>query len=199
MAYITVAHFKTNLGITDSTDDAIIQVWINCAQKTIDSYTGRTFEAAADSTKKFTPLREDWGGNLWWDGVTRGLQLDLCQLTSITNGDGNLIPTAAVVLLPQNMPVKTAIKIKSNTQYVWTYTGSPDESISIVGRWAYSITAPDDIVGTCYELAKYLYQNRESNPSSSQQIISADGVALAPNEIPRTIISLMSPYVRRSW
>jgi hypothetical protein len=199
MAYITVAQFKTNLGITDSTDDAIIQVWINCAQKTIDSYTGRTFEAAADSTKKFTPLREDWGGTLWWDGVTLGLQLDLCQLTSITNGDGNLIPTTAVVLLPQNMSVKTAIKIKSNTQYVWTYTGSPDESISIVGRWAYSITAPDDIVGTCYELAKYLYQNRESNPSSSQQIISADGVALAPNEIPRTIISLMSPYVRRSW
>jgi hypothetical protein len=199
MAYITLAQFKTNLGITDSTDDTIIQVWIDCAQKTIDSYTGRTFEAAADSTKKFTPLREDWGGNLWWDGVTLGLQLDLCQLTSITNGDGNLIPSGAVVLLPQNMPVKTAIKIKSNTQYVWTYTGSPDESISIVGRWAYSITAPADIVGTCYELAKYLYQNRESNPSSSQQIISADGVALAPNEIPRTIISLMSPYVRRSW
>lgn len=199
MAYITVAQFKTNLGITDSADDAIIQVWINCAQKTIDTFTGRTFEAAADTTKKFTPLREDWGGTLWWDGVTLGLDLDLCQLTSITNGDGNLIPTTAVVLLPMNMPVKTAIKIKSNTQYVWTYTGSPDESISIVGRWAYSITAPDDIVGTCYELAKYLYQNRESNPSSSQQIISADGVALAPDEIPKTIISLMKPYVRRSW
>lgn len=199
MAYITVSQFKTLLGITSDTDDGIIQICISNASKTIETYTGRLFECAADTTKKFTPLREDWGGTLWWDGLTLGLDLDLCQLTSITNGDGSAIPTTAVVLLPMNMPVKTAIKIKSNTQYVWTYTGAPDEAVSIVGRWAYSITPPDDIVGTCYELTKYLYQNRESNPTSAQQTISADGVPIPPDQIPKLITNLMRPYVRRSW
>ena len=198
MAYITVAQFKTFLGITDSTDDGIIQICIDGAQTFINTHTGRTFEAAADTTRKFTPLREDFGGSLWWDGMTLGLDTDLCQLTTITNGDGNLIPSTAVVLLPSNFTAKSAIKIKANTQYVWTYTGSPDESVSIVGRWAYSITAPADIVSACYELTKYFYQNRESNPQSAQQIISADGAVIAPDAILKTIISLINPYVRRS-
>lgn len=198
MAYITVAQFKTFLGITDSSDDGIIQICINSAQQTIDTYTARTFEAAADTTRTFTPLLEDWGGSLWYDGVTLGLDADLCQLTTITNGDGNQIPGNSVVLLPMNFSAKSAIRIKSNTQYVWTYTGSPDGSVSIVGRWAWSVTAPADIVGAAYELTKYFYQNRESNPTSAQQIISADGVVIAPDAIPKIIVSLLKPYKRRS-
>jgi hypothetical protein len=198
MAYITLAQFKTFLGITSASDDGIIQICINSAQQTIDTFTARTFEAAADTTRVFTPLREDFGGSIWWDGATLGLDADLCQLTTITNGDGNLIPSGAVVLLPLNFPTKSAIKIKSNTQYVWTYTGSPDGAVSITGRWAWSVTAPADIIGAAYELTKYFYQNRESNPTSAQQIISADGVPIAPDAIPKIIVSLLKPYKRRS-
>ena len=55
MAYITTAQLKSYMGITASTDDALLALCIDRAQSTIESYTNRKFEATADTTRKFTP------------------------------------------------------------------------------------------------------------------------------------------------
>lgn len=199
MAYTTVADLKSYMGITDSTDDALLTVLIGAAQKQIETLTGRIFEAAADTTRKFTPLGVDYDGNLWGDGITLGLDTDLYSLTSITNGDGSNIPTNAVSLLPLNGVPYSAIRIKLNTQYVWTYTGSPDGSVLITGRWAYSLTAPADVVELTKETAARMYRRRNGTENRITDAISADGVFLPAQKLPDDLGKLLTPYIRRGW
>ena len=85
MAYTDVSTLKQYLGITGNTDDALLSSLITRAQAAIDTYTGRTFEASADTTKYFDCLPPYVHGyELTW--TTLGL--DLCQITSVTNGNG---------------------------------------------------------------------------------------------------------------
>lgn len=199
MAYTTVADLKTYMDISTSTDDALLTVLIGAAQKQIETLTGRVFEVAADSTRVYTPLGPDYGGNLWIDGITLGLDYDLCQLTSITNGDGANIPTNAVSLLPLNGVPYSAIRIKLNQAYAWTYTGSPDGSVSIVGRWGYSITPPADVVELTKETAARMYRRRNGTENRITDSISADAVFMPAYRLPDDIAKLLTPYRRIGW
>lgn len=199
MAYTTVADLKTYMDISGSTDDSLLGVLIGAAQKQIETKTGRVFEVPADTTRRFTPLGVNYDGSLWYDGLTLGLDFDLCQLTSIINGDGSNIPTNAVVLLPLNGVPYSAIRIKLNTQYVWTYTGSPDGSVAIVGRWGWSITPPADIVECTKELAARMYRRRNGTETRVMDAISADGVSMKSFKLPDDIADLLEPYRRIGW
>lgn len=199
MAYITVAQLKTFLDISDSTDDALLTDIISSAQAEIETLTGRKFEIPADTTRKFTPLGEYYGGSLWNDGLTLGLDYDLYSLTSITNGDGSSIPTNAVILLPINGVPYSAIRIKLNTAYIWTYTGAPDGSVSIVGRWGYSLTPPADIVQLTKLIAQRFYKERNGTENRITDAISADGVFLPGFKQPDNIAKLLAPYIRKGW
>ena len=199
MAYTNATDLKTYMDISGSTDDALLTVLISAAQKQIETLTGRVFEAAADTTRRFTPLGPNYDGNLWLDGITLGLDTDLYSLTSITNGDGSNIPTNAVSLLPLNGIPYSAIRIKLNTQYVWTYTGSPDGAVQITGRWAYSLTPPADVVQLTKETAARMYKRRNGTENRITDAISADGVFLPAFKLPDDIAKLLTPYIRRGW
>lgn len=199
MAYITVSQLKTYLKISSSSEDSLLTDIIAAAQKQIESLTGRIFEVPADTTRKFTPLGEFYGGSLQRDGLTLGLDYDLCQLTSITNGDGSNIPTNAVILLPLNSVPCAAIRIKLNTAYIWTYTGSPDGAVSITGRWGYSITPPDDIVQVTKLIAQRMYKERDGTENRTTDSISADGSFMPGSQQPDNIAKLLKPYRRLGW
>ena len=199
MAYITVSDLKTYLKISSSSEDSLLSDLIDAAQKQIETLTGRLFEVSADTTRRFTPLGRDYDGSLWLDGQTLGLDFDLCQLTSITNGDGSNIPTNAVVLLPLNGVPYSAIRIKLNTQYIWTYTGTPDGSVAIVGRWGWSITPPADVKQCTRLIAERMYKERNGTENRVTDAISADGVFMPGFKQPDHIAKLLAPYRRLGW
>lgn len=198
MAYITAAELRAYIGAVSTSDDTQLGYAAEDAQQMVDDYCNRTFEASTDTTRTYNALDLRYGGAVDAPLNTLYLDVDLCQLTSVTNGNGQVIPAEALVLLPQNFTPAYAIKIKMNTSYVWTYVGVPDTAISVVGRFAYSITVPKGIKRATLALAKYLYKGRTSTVDTDRAVLSADGVVLPGKNIPDAITAALEPYRRRS-
>jgi maltoporin len=199
VAYITATDLKNYMKINGNSDDTQLALFADRAQHVVDSYTHRVFEwAGAGTVKKFTPVSYLDGGDLY-DMYTLSLGLnEFYELTSITNGDGVAISTSDVVLLPQNITPKYAVRIKSSANKTWTYTTTIEESVSITAKWAYSATAPADIVQAALRIGAYLYRQRDGTPDSDRPIVSADGVVLSAPRIPSDVLELLRPYRRRS-
>jgi hypothetical protein len=152
---------------------------------------GRRFEVISDSTRHFDALRDvDQGLRRLW------LDEDLCQITSITNGDGVVIPVGQYVTNPRNETPYYAITLKLSSDYVWTYEDSPEDAIAIVGRWGYSTAAPADIAQAVLELAAYEYRRRSSSSSADQQVVTASGSVIVPSCVPKNIMAVFSGYRR---
>lgn len=198
MAYCELADLKTYLNdITDSRDDALLTDMIAAAQKIIDTYTRRTFEASADTTRRFDAVRDVGSMD---NGVDRVLWLDhdLCQITSITNGDATTVTTGQYVTEPRNYTPWYAIALRTSANIAWTYDDEPENAIAIVGRWAYSITAPDDIQWACKRLAAYLYRQKDTSSEAERPIMSASGASILPSKLPADVRDVLDRYVRRT-
>lgn len=198
MAYLTVAALKTYLGIQSSADDSLLADIVHEAQHVVDDYCNRTFEAAADTTRYYNALDIRYGGRVDAFQNTLLLDVDLCQLTTVVNGNGDTIPNNALVLLPTNFVPSYAIKIKMNTAYVWTYIGTPDTAIVVTGRFAYSITCPTAIRAATRRLAGYMYRAKDNTAETDRSIMSADGVSIAAPAIPTDVTRMLEPYRRQS-
>jgi len=201
MAYVTTAQLKSYMGITSSSDDALLSACIDRAQSVINSYTNRVFESTADATRYYTPIIDRLNNALGYTGdlvddFTIDTNFDLISLTSITNGDGSNVPLNAVITLPANFTPAYAIRIKQASGYFWTYTGSPESSVTIVGRWGYSLTAPANIQQACLRIASGFYRQRDGSPDLSQSIISADGSAIVSSAMRADVKQILDPYKR---
>ena len=189
MAYTTTAEVKTYLDISGAGDDALLSDLIDAAQTWIDKFTHRTFEAAADSTRYFDVSRRNVDGSmLWLDG-------DLAAITTVTNGDSIEVASDEYTTIPRNVTPFNRLRILSNSGKVWTYTTEWMDAISIVGKWAYSTSAPDDIAQACLELASFLYRRRD-HPTFTITSIET-GTVVTPTGIPPSIVQTLKPYVRR--
>jgi len=192
MAYTTAADVKTYLAISGAGDDALITALIARAQAAIDRYTERTFEASADSTRKYSPLRDVMLDTLYLDG-------DLCQITSVkTDADdpsgATTIPATAYITEPRYRTPYYAIRLV-DTDYTWEYYDIPENGIEITGRWAWSTSAPADVVQACTRLAAYYYRQRDAQvfDVTAQPEL---GQITIPQGLPADIRALLAPYKR---
>lgn len=127
--YCSLTDLKTYLNVTENTDDALLQLMLDAATSRIDSRCGRTFQAAADSTRYFDPSMDLLRGELWLDE-------DLSYLTTLTNGDATDV-TASAYTNPRNVTPYYSIGLKTSATAAWTYTNDPQNAIAVTGRWAY--------------------------------------------------------------
>jgi hypothetical protein len=96
MAYITVAELQRELGVLDDpVDELAMEGVIADAQDIIERTTHRRFEVTADETRTVDYNEETVNGR------TLTLPWDLCQITSITNGDGTSITPSQYVTTPR--------------------------------------------------------------------------------------------------
>jgi len=190
MAYIALADVKAYLKIeSDKTnDDAVISGLITRAQAMIDTITTRHFEAAADTTV-YLDAEQDVDGKYLYFGD------DICAVTSIVNGDGVAVDPAEYVLLGRHAPYYAAI-LKATCWTSWTYTDSPENAIAVTGRWAYSITPPDDIVQAALRLVAWLYKQRDSVGDIAAPAVSPSGQIIIPAAMPQDVRYLLNPYRR---
>ena len=183
MAYTTVADLKTYLGIenTNTADDTLLTTLIARAQSMIDAQVGRTFEAAADTARKFSYA--DIDGALLWFGA------DCAQITSVINGDSTVFVATEYWTQPINAKPYYGLKLKP--QYGLAWDGWTDD-ITVTGRWAYSVTAPADIIQACTRLAAWLYRLRD-NAQLDQAIITGN-VTVLPATIPNDVATILGQY-----
>ena len=190
MAYTTAAAVKTYLGETGSGDDTLLATLVTAAQGWIDIHTGRTFEASADSTRYFDCLSPTV------DGSRLYLDTDLCAITSVTNGDSVVVASNEYVTEPRNGTPYFALTLLGSKGKAWTYSTDPQKAITIVGKWAYSTSAPATIVQACTRLAAYLYRQKDAQVFDVTAMPEA-GVISVPQGMPKDVRLMLQPYVRR--
>ena len=209
MAYTTTALVKTYLGVTSSSDDALIGTLIVRAQAMVDKHTARTFEASTDVTKYFDSVmnvdapinrrgylvRDSYGTTLYF---SEGLELAQAP-TTVTNGDATvLVLNTDFVTEPVNTAPYFGLAMMTSSSNVWTQaaSGASQRAVSVLGRWAYSVSAPDDIVAATIRLVSFMYRQRESNADLDRAISVSDGMVLHPSKIPADIATILLPYKR---
>ena len=185
MAYVSAADLKTYLGVTGAGDDALLAVLITGAQQAVDNYCRRTFEASADSTRYYTVFKDTDNFVLWLDE-------DLCAITSITNGDSVAVAADEYTTIPKNETPYYKIKLLASGGKSWTYDDDPEDAITIVGKFAYSTTAPADIVQATKRLAAFYYRQKDS-PLVDVTAIEAGTVIRTPG-MPPDVKALLMPY-----
>lgn len=206
MAYITVQELQRELGVfDDNIDELSFEDVIADAQDIIERTTHRRFEVTADETRTV-----DYN-----DMTVRGRSLflpwDLCQITSITNGDGTSITPSQYVTMPRlnaesggivSLPSNTdawpwyEITLLSSSSVAWTYETDPEAAISIVGRWGFSVTPPAAIKRACARLAAWLYTQRDDLRDRVDTAVSEDGILLLMSDLPTDVQRRLLPFVR---
>lgn len=192
MAYCNNTDVKTYLEIEKADDDTLLTSLIARAQAAIDSYCHRTFEAENDTTRNFDALEDV-------DGDTLYLDEDLCGITTVTNGDSDstVVTSSQYVTQPRNSTPYYAIKIRSDANVTWEYDDYHEGAISIAGKWAYSETAPADVVQACVRLAAWMYKQRDSAGHDADKVVRSEaGFILTPGSLPKDVMTLLAPYKR---
>jgi hypothetical protein len=184
MAYTDATALKRYLGISASTDDTLLGECITRAQAVIDSITGRTFEASADTTRYFDSCAID--------GRELILDHDLCAITTVTNGDDVVVSASDYTVRPRNRTPWYALRLKLESEVLWD--GTTDE-IAILGKWAYSTTAPNTIVQVAIRLAAWFYKQKDNHADMDRALVVGDMTVL-PAKLPSDIAELLKPYRR---
>lgn len=188
MAYTTNTALKTYLDVTGSSDDELMTTLIANAQVAIDNHCRQTFEAESDTTRYFDAVDDV-------DGPDLILDAPLCAITTVTNGDGTTVASSKYVTTPRNGTPWHKLTLKTNAGIAWTYSGTPENAISIEGKWAYSEEPPPDVVQACLLLAGYLYRRRNNALDLDRTVVVSDAI-IQPLSIPRDVLTLLRPYRR---
>lgn len=206
MAYCKREQLKNYLGVSEGTDDVLIEELIVRSQKAIDNYCGRTFEASGETTKYYDVPAD--GDEVYIDGVTRTsrgartLYLDDDLLTistsGLTNGDGTVISSTYYDLLPINRTPKYAIRLKQSSPYSWcgSSAGVTENIISVKGTWGFATTAPADIAHATIRLAAYYYRQKDAQVFDVTAL-PEEGVMMIPVGLPKDVMKIIEPYRRR--
>lgn len=188
--YVSVADLKAYLGVTGTADDALLTSLIARAEKAIEVYCGRSFTCAADTTRNFTVGVDTDGDTLWFDE-------DLCAVTTVTtDADGTpitLVRNTDFVTVPRNTTPWYGLKIISGSDYSWDYTTNAEMGITVLGRWAYSTTPPQDIIHATTRLSGYYYRQKDAQTYDTTAIPDA-GVLMIPQGMPKDVKMILDSY-----
>lgn len=132
--YITAAELKSYLRITDTADDALVDLWVTTVSRNVDDYCGRQFGQVASAEDRYYPTFYDRPEGAWFAELD-----DLDDTTGLTlaDEDGTAVTAATsttdgYTLLPRNAPVKgypyTQVKL----------TGWSGGELTAHGLWGWS-------------------------------------------------------------
>lgn len=178
MAYPTLTDLKAFCSISSSADDTLLTTILDGVIDDCKRQTSREFVASA-SVKEFD-ARYIKGYFLLGDLP------DFVTVTSITNGDGQVIPSGVYQTQPLVTP-HTAISLRKRSGYVWTDEPDP---IQIDATWGYSTDVPNAIKLSILIQSKAIYQ---------QRLTGAAVAAATPGGVFMQAEVALVPAVREAW
>jgi hypothetical protein len=183
MAYTTLADVKTYLGISESTDDTLLTALITAAQKILEMEIGQIFEAASNTNRYFDAVADVEDRTLYFDRVC-------AAINSVTNGDGNEVTSSEYVTEPRNDAPFYAVTLKGSSTVTWTYSTTPENAITVSGKWAWTASAPADIVQATKRLAGYLYSIKDAQTFDVTAVAELGGM-LIPKGLPADVFAIV--------
>ena len=198
--YATLAQAKDlkRITSTDTTDDATIELMIEDASRLIDAICNRWFYAYTQTRYFSVPASRELR-----------MDTDLLAITTLTNGNDDVITSGNYHLLPKNVPPYYAVLIKDLSTVIWqpsTSTGS-EWVISIAGTWGYvdrsatdpvSVRVIDATRRACLEIVEMWYEQRFGENTGGVATVTGAGVVITPQgAIPKSAWQLIAPFIRR--
>lgn len=190
MAYATIAQWKEFADISSAAADALLTRLLAAAQVMLDNEIGETFEAAANASRYFDAVADVEGRMLWLDRVC-------VSINSVTNGDGETVSADDYVTEPRNDGPFHAITLKAGTGTSWTYSSSPENAITVSAKWAWTATAPADIVQATIRLADYLLEIGDA-PVFDVTSIPEGGQMRVPKGTPSDVFAVIRYWRNRT-
>jgi len=185
--YATLAQLREYLGVTSAADDALLTDLIVRATAIIERMTRKTFAAPAASSRTFGRELMRWGGELRRDYLLLPSGVYVAQLVSATDGDGAPIPLAEIDAHPVDAP-HTVLARRGRR-----WCGASQQA-TIVARWGYSVTPPEDIVHATIRLAAWMYRQRGTANDPDRPTVADHGMVLLPSALPDDVRAIVERY-----
>jgi len=185
MTYPTLAQCKTYMGVVGAADDTEITQMLVHAIKAVEKHTHRVF-VGATATKTFF---------VRFPFVTRnGLQLnlyeDLVSVTTVTNGNADVVASGDYDLYPA-IPYYQ-INIRRGKSVHWQSDGD-DTPISIAGKWGYAVACPDDIFLEIMRIAALSFRAKAEGEGVA---ITRTGLIIDKGQWPPSTLAVLEEYIR---
>ena len=191
-AYATSTDVRQYLGVTSTSDSALMTALVLRAQTAIDNFTRRTFASTGNTTRRFTVGKDTDGRKLYFDR-------DLITVNAIVNlADSTATETVSTghyITMPRNTGPYYGVELRSNSTIAWDYETEPEMGITVSGKWGYSTVAPADIKHACVRLAAYFYRQKDAQVFDVTAS-PATGQITVPQGVPADVKLILAPYVR---
>jgi hypothetical protein len=170
--------------------DPAMESVIEAVSRWIDNFCNRTFYARTETRKFDVPGEQNSKRTLWLDD-------DLISVTTLTNGNAEVLTTTDYILMPANTTPKWAITLKEMSNKFWSYDSSSntEQVISVAGSWGYAATAPKPVKEACILESIRLFKRRDA-PYGIMGMSPAGGEVVHNIKPDPMIEKLLLPYMR---
>jgi hypothetical protein len=184
MSYATWAELKAYLKIptATTTEDTLLQTFLDEADKIIDEIVGLPSAAATATTRTFydPPI----------DGLT--LLFDRAQvcvgITAVVNGDGTTLANTDYAAVPAGELPTYGLRLTPASTATWDTTAG----IAVTALWANTTNANGTvdalIRGAALQLATWLYRSKDNVADLSRPMRTDDGFTVLPLALPKTVL-----------
>lgn len=198
--YCTQAELKRELATEslDIVDDEVLDDIITDASRAVDVFCDR----------RFYP----YTGTRWYDVPPAGdralyLDEDLIGVTGASNGSGAALAAGDYYLWPRNAVSKAALVLVEGGSVTWqpASSGNSEAVIAVAASWGYVDRAASDARSAqivrntrraALATATAFYRQRFGRDVEAAQVTAA-GVVLTPQGIPKTAAQLLEGYRRQ--
>ena len=152
--YATVEDLKQSLGITDATDDTMLDAILAAVSRQIDQYTNRRFYATTE-TRFYTARR-----------VSDVIIDDCLSITTLaTDADGDRVyektwSATDFDLYPYNATPYTRVEATVKGAYLLPVNIA--KGVKVIGSFGYSATVPEPVNRACLIQAARLYKRKDA-------------------------------------
>lgn len=198
LAYPTLSEFKTDLGISGSSEDSYLTTQLAAAKAFIERYSGRAFAVPEGAWKlKYYPVRSPY-----ISGRTLTFFADVAVMDVVINGDGQEFAGATdFILYPQDsqgvLPATHLILNDSLTFARSDGTINDGKGVAVSAVWGYSTYCPDDIFQATLEIARFYYRVRQTGLPGAVSNISDTGKTALNSALPEYVLQVLESYRRK--
>jgi len=156
MTYATLAQVKAALRITDSVDDAMLQLSLNSTEEAINAYCGRTFgTASSDTTRFYASAKADY------------VEVDdLESVTTVQYSRDGVTWQSTTDFQPEPLNSFTdgmawpITRLRAVNSFGW-YNNQGIQSVKITGKFAFG-SVPSSVVQAAVMQASRLFKRADS-------------------------------------
>jgi hypothetical protein len=189
--YATLAQVKAALRITDSVDDALLEMAIESGSRAIDGYANRNFYSSGSAVRVFTPS----------DSFVTEIDdlISLTTLKTMTDDDSNFDTTwtsSDYQLEPLNGTVDGLITSFTSIRAVGDYLFSQFEqeaTVQVTGVWGWS-AVPISVTQATVIQASRIYKRLDSPLGVAG--VSDIGIMRISNRLDPDVAQLVDPFRR---